>query len=131
MVFDRQSIARFYYDYEVGTRQRGYEETMKIGLMYVSDYGYGANPEKWTTELFSENYGMNNWLQLDNGGWLISRFTVYSYSAFFVVPSSGGYIYYDDVRVANAVHPSFYLVSTATISSGTGTSSDPFILNLG
>ena len=34
--------AKQYYDVEVGTGQSGYEETMKIGLMYVSDYGYGA-----------------------------------------------------------------------------------------
>ena len=41
------NTAKQYYDIEVGTGQSGYEETMKIGLMYVSDYGYGASPEKW------------------------------------------------------------------------------------
>ena len=38
-----------YFDVEVGAKQSGYVETMKIGLMYASDYGYGVSPEKWTT----------------------------------------------------------------------------------
>ena len=123
------------YDVEVGTGQSGYEETMKIGLMYVSDYGYGASPEKWTTALAypdGENYGTDNWLYLgSNFEWLISRVTGNTASAFHVDSRYGGNVTSGFVGSSYAVRPSFSLTSTATISSGTGTSTDPFVLNLG
>ena len=123
--------AKQYYDVEVGTGQSGYEETMKIGLMYVSDYGYGVNPEKWTTTLYEENYGTDNWLYLGDFEWLISRYASGANAAFFVNSSHGGFVSIDSVSYAIAVRPSFSLTSTVTISSGTGTSTDPFVLDLG
>ena len=117
-----------YYDVEVGTGQSGYEETMKIGLMYVSDYGYGASPEKWTTALYEENYGTDNWLYLGSNEWLISRRASRTDCAFSVGSSRGGSVGFGNVSNSIAVRPSFSLTSTATISSGTGTSTDPFIL---
>ena len=119
------------YDLEVGTGQSGYEETMKIGLMYVSDYGYGASPEKWTTALGEDNYGTDNWLCLGSNEWLISRNADNTGDAFRVSSSLGGGVTYGLVFYSNTVRPSFSLTSTVTISSGTGTSSDPFVLNLG
>ena len=125
------NTAKQYYDVEVGIEQSGYEETMKIGLMYVSDYGYGASPEKWTTALFEENYGTDNWLYLGSYEWLISRSASGSRNAFGVMSDNGGgFVYFSIVYSTRAVRPSFSLTSTATISSGTGTSSDPFILSL-
>ena len=129
--FNIINTAKAIYDDEVGINQTGYEETMKIGLMYVSDYGYGANPEKWTTALQEDNYGTDNWLYLSSYEWLISRVASLTRSAFDVNSLNGGDVSSDYVRVASAVRPSFSLTSTATISSGTGTSSDPFVLNLG
>ena len=134
MVFSNTNTAKQYYDVEVGTGQSGYEETMKIGLMYVSDYGYGASPEKWTTALAypdGENYGTDNWLYLGNDEWFISRNTVITDNAFFVDSDDGGGVIFGYVGATYAVRPSFSLTSTATISSGTGTSTDPFVLNLG
>ena len=128
------NTAKQYYDEEVGTGQSGYEETMKIGLMYVSDYGYGASPEKWTTALAypdGENYGTDNWLYLGSDEWLISCHPGTLVGAFVVAFSRGGTMSGDYVYRTYAVRPSFYLTSTATISGGTGTSTDPFILNLG
>ena len=127
----KSNTAKQYYDVEVGTGQSGYVETMKIGLMYVSEYGYAASPEKWTTALYEENYGTDNWLYLDNNEWVISRPTDATAYAFSVNSYRGGRLTYDIADNANAVRPSFSLTSTATISSGTGTSSDPFVLNLG
>ncbi len=134
MVFSNTNTAKQYYDVEVGTGQSGYEETMKIGLMYVSDYGYGASPEKWTTALAypdGENYGTDNWLYLGNDEWFISRITDNTAYAFRVFSSRGGSVARGNVNPTYAVRPSFSLTSTATISSGTGTSTDPFVLNLG
>ena len=127
MAFSATNTAKQYYDIEVGTGQSGYEETMKIGLMYVSDYGYGATPSKWTTSLSTIDYGTDNWLYLDSYEWFISRNTSVTEAAFY----SGGNVFFGDVRFTTAVHPSFSLTSTATISSGTGTSTDPFVLKLG
>ena len=131
MAWSETNTAKQYYDVEVGTGQSGYEETMKIGLMYVSDYGYGASPEKWTTALYEENYGTDNWLYLGANEWLVSRTTNYTDTAFSVNSSIGGLLNFDIVYDALAFRPSFSLTSTATISSGTGTSTDPFVLNLG
>ena len=131
MHWSSTNTAKQYYDLEVGTGQSGYEETMKIGLMYVSDYGYGASPEKWTTALYEDNYGTDNWMYMGGIEWLISRNAGRTDIAFRVNSYLGGVVVSGSVDIADAVRPSFSLTSTATISSGTGTSSDPFVLNLG
>ena len=131
MTLSQTNTAKQYYDVEVGTGQSGYEETMKIGLMYVSDYGYGASPEKWTTALYEDNYGTDNWMYMGDIEWLISRNAGRTATAFCVLSRYGGSVSHGRVLTARAVRPSFSLTSTATISSGTGTSSDPFVLNLG
>ena len=131
MDYSTTNTAKQYYDIEVGIGQSGYEETMKIGLMYVSDYGYGASPEKWTTALYEDNYGTDNWLYLGSYEWLLSRNADGTVNAFDVRSYNGGFVYYDRVNITRAVRPSFSLTSTVKISSGTGTSSDPFVLNLG
>ena len=130
MAQNNSYTAKQYYDVEVGTGQSGYVETMKIGLMYVSDYGYGASPEKWTTALYEYYYGTDNWLYLGSSEWFISRSTSDTYSAFDVRSSFGGSVYNVPVDSPLAVRPSFSLTSTVELSSGTGTSSDPFVLSL-
>ena len=131
MEYNRGNTAKQYYDVEVGTGQSGYEETMKIGLMYVSDYGYAADPSYWTIYLFSSRYGTDNWLYLGSDQWTLSRNTGTTDRAFVVVFGTLGDVAYGNVNYALAVRPAFSLTSTATISSGTGTSTDPFVLNLG
>ena len=132
MAFSETNTAKQYYDVEVGTGQSGYEETMKIGLMYVSEYGYGANPEKWTTALYENNYGTDNWLYIGSPEWTISRYASNAHGAFFVQSGDGGGRVDGGLVVfLFPVRPSFSLASTVEISSGTGTSTDPFVLNLG
>ncbi len=130
MTLSSTNTVKQYYDVEVGIGQSGYVETMKIGLMYVSDYGYGANPEKWTLALssISSNYGTDNWLYLGNDEWTISREPSDTLGAFCVLSSHGGRMGYGTGNTSDAVRPSFYLASTVEITSGTGTSTDPFIL---
>ncbi len=122
------NTAKQYYDVEVGTGQSGYEETMKIGLMYVSDYGYGASEEYWTTELY--NYGPtvdSNWMYLGSTEWLISRYSDRTSIAFGVYYA--GYVTSGDVNYALAVRPSFYLESDVTYASGSGSMTDPLKIN--
>ena len=135
MDYSNTNTAKQYYDVEVGTGQNGYEETMKIGLMYVSDYGFASGPENWTTALTIYNNSTNtdnNWLYLDSIEWTISRRSDYANYAFFV--SNTGRVdnghEYSSSGVLNVlgIRPSFSLASTVEITSGTGTSTDPFIL---
>ena len=122
------ATAKDYYDTEVGTGQSGYEETMKIGLMYVSDYGYGASEEYWTTEL--NNYELtvdSNWMYLGAYEWLISRRSGFTNYAFYV--DIAGYVLNVGVNDTNAVRPSFYLESDVTYASGSGSMTDPLKIN--
>ena len=124
-----------FYAYERGTTRYDtnrplYWEGM-VGLMYPSDYGYAAGNVCATgTEL--DNYfgecsnkdwlyktGVNQWLMLPNSG--DSRF------AFYV--GLEGVVYFSiDSKIAYEVSPVFYLTPSASITSGTGTLTDPYIL---
>ena len=44
----RDTNAKTAYNYEAGTNKDATTVTSKIGLMYVSDYYYGATPNYWT-----------------------------------------------------------------------------------
>ena len=119
------------YDYEVGVNQTGYEETMKIGLMYVGDYVYASGSNNWTASLY--DYGKatdpnEGWLYLGVYEWTISRSSDHSNGAWFVY--SDGYLDYGFVVTrAIAVRPSFYLTSSTTYVSGSGAATDPIVIN--
>ena len=129
MARDTSATAKDYYDTEVGTGQSGYEETMKIGLMYVSDYGYGASEEYWTTELYNyEPTVDSNWMYLGAYEWLISLNSDNTNFAFRV--SNAGYVGNGGyVDLTDAVRPSFYLESDVTYASGSGSMTDPLKIN--
>ena len=129
VTWNRTYIAKDYYDLEVGSGQTGYVETMKIGLMYASDYGYAADPSCWTKSLSSNGYGLDNWLYLSNYAWLISPSSSSdSYGSAYNTGSSFGEggLSTSYVVSTDAVYPTFYLLSSITLSSGTGTESAPF-----
>ena len=128
MARDTSATAKDYYDTEVGTGQSGYEETMKIGLMYVSDYGYGASEEYWTTELYNyEPTVDSNWMHLGSNEWTISRHSDTTDFAFGVDDTGCVDDYYVDSTFA--VRPSFYLESDVTYASGSGSMTDPLKIN--
>ena len=59
----------------------------KIGLMYVSDYGFAASPDAWTLTMSSYNNTTatnNNWMYMGLYEWTISRHADSSNSAFDV-----------------------------------------------
>ena len=120
------NTAKQYYDVEVGTGQSGYEETMKIGLMYVSDYGYGASPENWATALYEENYGTNNWLYTGSSEWLLSRRTDSKDDVYVVGSGRGGFVNFDFMYNIFAARPSFYLNPWVLLSGGDGTPENPY-----
>ncbi len=119
-----RSTPRRAYNYEVGANSSSTTDTMKIGLMYVSDYGYAASNNHWTTNLGSyDDVVGSNWLDLGSSEWTISRTSDYSDYAFRV--DSAGYVTRDTVYYSNGVRPVFYLTSTTQYTSGSGTESDP------
>ena len=127
------------YNYEVGINATNTTYQAKIGLMYVSDFGYAASPEAWNLSVVASD-GINdyrntintenNWLLPTNVEWTISGRSDSTIIAFGV--SYIGYMgnYAVDSN-GYGVRPSFSLASTVEISSGTGTSTDPFVLDLG
>ena len=128
------------YNYEVGSNSSSTTYSAKIGLMYVSDYYYGASPTYWTYPGLTSsrypdsngNYGSSydyiaatgsNWMYMGMSEWTISRCSSYSQGTFFV--HIIGSVILDDMNSSNAVRPVFYLESSTEYSSGSGTSSDP------
>ena len=109
----------------------------KLGLMYLSDYGY-ASSNCENKKLYDANSSSNdiracnttNWLyNIKVNEWLLPQVASYSDVAFVV--TSGGFA--DDVYVDSyqfAVRPVLYLISSAQITGGNGTSSSPYTLGL-
>ena len=116
------------YQYEVGSSASATTNDAKIGLMYVSDYGYAADQSAWTTKLSSYNSNTSkNWLYLGSDEWTISRYSGTTFSAFYV--SSTGGVDSDTVTLSCAVRPSFNLESSVNYVSGSGSMSDPVRVN--
>ena len=96
------------------------EHNAKIGLMYASDYYYGASPSAWTKVGYNYKTNTNvNWIYSGETEWLISRISDYNDSALSI------YMMMETFHIL----PSFYLNSDITYIGGTGTQSDPFIIN--
>ena len=127
MARDDSATAKEYYNTEVGSSSSSTTDSMKIGLMYVSDYGFAASPDYWTTELYNyEPAKSSNWLA-GLTEWTISRRSDFTISAFRV--NSTGYVDDGGVVYTNAVRPVFYLNSSISYVSGSGSSADPIRLN--
>ena len=117
--------------------------TGKIGLMYSSDYGYATsggsgadratclntNLSNWNSSSVSDCVN-NDWLFNSDYQWTLSLFAHSSDAdhVFFVYTS--GPVYDSDVYGGLGVRPVGYLLPSVKISSGTGSESDPFVLEL-
>ena len=116
------------YQYEVGSSASSTTVDKKIGLMYVSDYGFAADQSGWTTKLSSYNSNTSkNWLYLGSNEWTISRNSGNTRNAFTV--SSTGSVYSNLVTPSYAARPSFNLESSVKYVSGSGSMSDPVRVN--
>ena len=124
MDYGYSTTAKQYYDTEVGSSSSSTTDSMKIGLMYVSDYGYAANPSSWTTSL--TNYRNNDWLKSSSTEFFISPRSDTSNIAFYQTGGGVVAVITNCVIELWAVRPSFYLNSDVQYISGSGTQSDPF-----
>ena len=109
----------------------------KLGLMYLSDYGYASsnceNKKIWDNNSSSNDIRAcngTNWLyNIKANEWLLPQNASDSLLAFIV--NSDGFAYRDYVyRRQFAVRPVLYLTSSAKITGGSGTSSNPYTLGL-
>ena len=123
--------AKQYYNVEVGSSSSSTIWSGKIGLIYVSDYGYAANNGYWTTAIYSYNSATtSNWLYLSSTEWTISPLLIENTKTPFIIFSSGTVDgAYNGVFMNHATRPSFYLISSTIYVSGSGTSSDPIRIN--
>ena len=108
----------------------------KLGLMYLSDYGY-ASSNCENKRIYDSNSSSNdiracngtNWLFNNDFQWLLPQNAGGSYVAFYV--GSDGYGGNFNVSIyQNGVRPVLYLISSAQITGGNGTSSSPYTLGL-
>ena len=103
----------------------------KIGLMYASDYGFAAAPSAWTTNLYDYDgtaIKSANWMYLGANEWTISRYAGgFSYRAFLV--SSTGCVDNNLVTGVFGVRPVFSLTSSVNYASGSGSATDPILVN--
>ena len=124
------TVGKQKYENELVNPASDIKETAKIGLMYVSDYGYAADPSYWTTEMYrsdSQDYRLaatSNWMYMGLYEWTISRDSGDTDISFYV--HTTGLVDYDHVSTAfNAARPVFYLESAVTYVSGSGSMTDP------
>ena len=128
------SNAKTAYDYEVGANKDANTTlTAKIGLMYVSDYGFAAAPSAWTTKLLNYDDSTiknDNWLYTGLYKWTLSRSSDASNLAFAV--DVGGFVFGAGVGISfgSAVRPSFSLSSSIKFTSGEGTAVNPIRIQL-
>ena len=98
----------------------------KIALMYPSDYGYASTDTTCRSNLNSNNCVNNNWMFNSAYQWTLSPYSGNAYLVFCV--DSGGSVCRSNPRNTNGVRPALFLKSDILITSGTGTSTDPYTL---
>ena len=129
------SVPKTAYKNEVGSSASTTIIDKKIGLMYVSDYGFAASPSAWTkilgdydgTDANGTSIKTINWMYMGYNEWTISRTSGNSNYAFFV--RDDGSVGYNYVYSYSGVRPSFNLESSVKYVSGSGSMSDPVRVN--
>ena len=107
--------------------------TGKIALAYPSDYGYASSGcyagSKDIYNYDNTTCKNSNWMFNGSYQWLLSPHSNNAHNA-QIVYSVGG-VYGDNASNIYAVRPVTYLKSNIVITGGSGTSSDPYTLDMG
>ena len=117
------------------TVTRTTEWTGYIGLPYGTDWAYASSESVCETNMQTKDDSNvyicknNNWMQRNTWAWYLSPVGNLSY-AFNAWSVSDGGAGSNSAASSYAVAPSIYLKSNVLIESGTGTSTDPYILKL-
>lgn len=99
----------------------------KVGLIYPSDYGYASTSG---TDIRSASIGTTNWLNNKTYYWTISPYAsdIYSTSAWNAYPD--GFVYANYTCGNFEIRPTLYLKSNVIITSGDGSSSNPYQISM-
>jgi hypothetical protein len=138
-----------YYTYERGTKiyssnnfTRTTEWMGKIALMYPSDYGYATSGGDTTRDVCL-SYSLSTWNSYSDCYYNDYIYDSSSYPQWTLTPlsnapsgiypllSGGSIIFYGQTTCSSSLYvkPVGYLVSSASILSGTGSSNDPWIIS--
>ena len=128
-----QQNAPTVYQNEIVSPAEATTHSAKIGLMYVSDYMYGAIPTYWTKVGYNDSDATadyraainDNWMHMGATEWTISRYSDGTDVAFYVF-YKGSVVNYDVMGIFYGVRPSFYLESSVEFSGGNGTQENPY-----
>ena len=136
-------------DYCNDTVTRKTEWPGYVGLPYVTDWAYASSESDCETNMnagdidfdngiFNMTCKKNNWMHhgtttdIEDATWVLSPFASPGYaSGVWVVLGVGGVGDGNDATNPLSVFPTIYLKSNILIESGTGTSSNPYILKAG
>ena len=124
---DKRQPAKKVYQNEINSSP---SVNNKIGLMYVSDYGFAAAPSAWTANLSTyddEAIKNVNWMYLGSYEWIISRNADDAYHVFYVYIT--GSVGSSTADTAFGVRPVFSLTSFVNYASGSGSATDPILVN--
>ena len=136
-IHDSYLATRKVYAKEITNATKTYgpsDGTSKIGLMYVSDYGFAASPSAWTTNLVS--YDGNdangtsiktiNWMYMGYFDWTISPASSDSYHVFYL--SNRGHVNNISSYGGYGSRPVVYLKASVLYAGGSGTKDSPITL---
>lgn len=112
--------------YDIYTHELGDEKNAnvyvdaKIGLLYISDYGYATSSDYYNASLS----GVENWLNNNQDTWFMTRDNASNEIQFYL--EADGSIGTSDVSTLHYVRPTFYLNSNIKIAGGIGTIDSPY-----
>ena len=114
------------YNNEIGANSSSTTYRAKIGLIYVSDYGFASSNQSWTTTFNNyDNAKNDNWLYNSRLEWTITPVNNNSYVLFQIastyIDGADGFVDFS----GNLIRPCFYLNSDVEYVSESGTQSDP------
>lgn len=117
--------------------------TNYVGLMYQSDYGYSIDKSLWDSKINSntQSYKSDAWIyhgESGNDEWTINPEATYNqgistYGATVGVITTAGLVYHRHTlynSVIQFIRPTFNLKSNVLYKSGTGTSSNPYRIEI-
>ena len=106
-----------------------------VGLIYPSDYGYASGKlcsDSVSVNSYNESCKDRNWIFNNSNQWLITPRSDSSYLVFYLNSTGTVSIIYiptpEGAAKLRNVRPTFFLTSTTTIVSGTGSIDDPYVI---
>ena len=103
--------------------------TSKIGLMYVSDYGFAAAPSAWTSDMNSYSSSLItsvNWMYMGLIEWTITPNSSNSGYVFYLGTDGNLATFYANNRCG--ARPVLYLKDSVAYAGGSGTKDSPITL---